>query len=86
MLILSRVERYLGVSLPETLEDVPFLDGEYIRAECAGAVGHFRRAGIIVGKIGNLFDPIGNMTRAEAAKCIIFTIRGLESPAISVNQ
>jgi hypothetical protein len=86
VLILSRVERRLGTILPESTPDQPFMDEEYVRAECAEAVRHFRMAGVIAGKTGNLFDPIGPMTRAEAAKCIILTIRGFETPQNSVNQ
>lgn len=86
VLVLSRVERRLGTAVVETLEDQPFMDEEYVRTECAAAVRHYRMAGILAGKTGNLFDPIGPMTRAEAAKCIILTISGLETPQNSVNQ
>jgi len=80
VLILSRVEHALGTRLHETLQETPFVDSEYIREECRQAVTHFQMAGIISGKTGNMFDPIGSMTRAEAAKCIILTIRRYESP------
>jgi hypothetical protein len=86
ILILSRVEELLGMPVAETRPDDPFLDKDYIRADCADAVAHFRRAGIITGKTGNMFDPIGNMTRAEAVKCIISTLRAVETPANSTNQ
>lgn len=86
VLILSRVESRSRILIPETKNHNNFLDSEYIRTECRSAVDHFRKAGIIDGKIGNLFDPIGNMTRAEAAKCIISTIVSLETPANSTNQ
>lgn len=85
-LILSRVENSLGKKLPETVQDMSFADGEYIREECRDAVAHFQRAGIISGKTGNMFDPIGPMTRAEAAKCIILTIRGFETPAETTGR
>ncbi|MGI6577928.1 MAG: S-layer homology domain-containing protein [Eubacteriales bacterium] len=86
VLILSRIEHSIGKQLPETIQEIPFIDGEYIREECREAVTHFQKASIISGKTGNMFDPIGSMTRAEAAKCIILTIRGFETPAKSPNQ
>jgi len=86
VLILSRIESFLGTAIAEVQPDADFLDKEYIRADCADAVRHLSRAGVIAGKTGNLFDPIGNLTRAEAVKCIIFTIRGMETPSISAKQ
>lgn len=86
VLILSRIENSVGKQLPETAPNIPFADGDYIRDECRDAVAHFQRAGIISGKTGNMFDPIGPLTRAEAAKCIILTIRGFETPAATTGQ
>jgi len=86
VLILSRVESFLGISIAETQPDSDFVDQDYIRSECVDAVRHFNRAGIVAGKTGNLFDPIGSMTRAEAVKCIALTLRCMETPAFSAKQ
>lgn len=80
LLILSRVEKYKGFALPETTAESVFIDEVYVRTECAETVRHFQKAGVINGKIGSLLDPIGSMTRAEAVKVIILTLRGLQTP------
>ena len=81
VLILSRVEVYLGKKLIERVDEVKFIDTDYIRDECRTAVYHFQRNGIISGKTGNIFDPIGSMNRAEACKCVILTIIAFETPS-----
>ena len=80
VLILSRIEEYLGKKLLENVKETEFLDAEYIREDCRVAVSDFQKAGILLGKTGNMFDPIGAMTRAEACKCIILTIIAFETP------
>lgn len=80
VLILSRIEEYLGKETPESMNEIEFLDAEYIREDCRAAVSHFQMSGIISGKTGNMFDPIGSMTRAEACKCVILTIIVFETP------
>lgn len=69
-LIITRLEKAIGKVLPELRPYSPFVDEEYIRKDCREAVMHLQMANILDGKTGNMFDPFGGMTRAEAAKVI----------------
>ncbi|MDR1204998.1 MAG: S-layer homology domain-containing protein [Peptococcaceae bacterium] len=54
-------------ALPVSPDSGAFADGADISAWALDAVQAMRQAGIIGGKPGNLFDPKGGATRAEAA-------------------
>lgn len=63
--------RYAGAAnqiLPDVYEeDLVFADNAAVSDWASEAVKTIRQAGIIFGRPGNLFDPQGNATRAEAA-------------------
>ncbi len=53
--------------LPDLQEILSFADDEKISLWAKDAVKVIQKAGIIIGKNNNLFDPAGNATRAEAS-------------------
>ena len=54
-------------TLPVSRQAVTFDDDAKISADTKDAVKAIHQAGVINGKTGNLFDPQGNVTRAEAS-------------------
>jgi hypothetical protein len=56
-----------GYKLPVSRQAITFADGTKISSWAKEAVKAIQQAGIIVGKDNNLFDPAGNVTRAEAS-------------------
>ncbi len=56
-----------GYKMPISIVAVTFSDSAKIAAYAKDAVTAVQQTGVIVGKIGNLFDPQGNATRAEAS-------------------
>ena len=68
--MISRYASYKGITLPEKNAPITFNDSGAIASWAADAVSAMQKAGIINGKPGNIFDPTGNATRAEAAKMI----------------
>jgi len=65
--IIHRYADFAGFTLPETRPYVQFLDEKDIAAYAKDPVVALFSAGVINGKQGNLFDPTGTATRAEAA-------------------
>jgi hypothetical protein len=65
--ILTNYARYAGKSLPAKQNYSEFADARNIAGSTQAAVEILNKAGIISGKPGNLFDPQGSATRAEAA-------------------
>ena len=65
--ILHRYADFADFSLHETRPYVQFLDEKDIAAYAKAPVQALFSAGVINGKPGNLFDPTGTATRAEAA-------------------
>ncbi|MDD6189680.1 MAG: S-layer homology domain-containing protein [Clostridiales bacterium] len=63
-LILMRYAEYVGASLPEE-EAAAFADEGKISSWALDAVLYAQRTGLINGKDGNKFDPLGTATRAE---------------------
>lgn len=68
--IMVRAAEKFSITLPETTEVGTFEDGGDIAGYAADAVVKMQKAGIIVGKPGNIFDPQGKATRAETCKII----------------
>lgn len=54
----------------EPIDDNMFVDNELIADYAKDAVKKLRNDGIIYGKLGNLFDPLGTASRAETAAMI----------------
>jgi hypothetical protein len=65
--ILTNYARYAGKSLPAKQNYSGFADARSIAGYAQAAVEILNKAGVINGKPGNLFDPQGSATRAEAA-------------------
>jgi len=65
--ILARYAEKMDITLKQTLQSVVFADSADIADYAVNYVELMVRAGIINGKPGNIFDPIGNATRAEVA-------------------
>ena len=65
--ILMRYTQFVNATLPNTTAKIDFKDSKDIAAYAASAVDTIQRAGIINGKPGEIFDPLGNATRAEVA-------------------
>lgn len=68
--MLKRYADYKGVNLPQKMPQTVFADDSAIASWAKEKVYRMQQAGIINGKGNNLFDPLGNATRAEAAKMI----------------
>jgi hypothetical protein len=63
-LIINRFAIYLRCNFPEE-EKESFADRDKIDAWALDAVEYMQRTGLLSGKNGNLFDPLGTATRAE---------------------
>ena len=61
----------MGLELPATREYTGFNDDSNIAGFAKEAVERSFKAGIIVGKRGNVFDPKGEATRAELAAMLV---------------
>ncbi len=68
--MMTRYANSIGFTLPSTIDAVTFGDANKISTWAIDAVAAMQRAGIINGKGNNLFDPLGNATRAEASKMV----------------
>lgn len=66
--MIMRYAKYIGFELPWNNAVVTFKDDAQIADWAVDAVYSMQKAGIINGRPGNVFDPLGNATRAEAAK------------------
>jgi hypothetical protein len=65
--MISRYADALSKPLPRTHPAMSFNDAREISAWASDAVRAIQRAGIIFGRPGNIFDPQGNVTRAETS-------------------
>jgi len=69
-LMIVRFLSYMGISLVDNEINGSFADSNQVAEWAVNAVAQMRNYGIIQGKPGNLFDPWGNATRAEAVVII----------------
>lgn len=65
--IMSSYAKAMGYTVPATREIMTFTDSASIAAWATGAVKQMQRAGVLMGKDGNRFDPTGPATRAQAS-------------------
>ena len=65
--ILYNYAEKMDITLPDTMPASAFNDYADISGYASVAVDAIKKAGIITGKPGNVFDPKGNATRAEVA-------------------
>ena len=65
--ILERYMTFKDIDIAVTHEFRVFADGDSVSSWAVSAVQLMSKLGVINGKPGNLFDPRGNATRAEAA-------------------
>ncbi|HMM05829.1 MAG TPA: S-layer homology domain-containing protein [Clostridiales bacterium] len=68
--MIKRYADYKKITLTKTVTVVTFADSSSIASWARDAVSNLQQAGIINGTGGNQFNPLGNATRAEAAKMI----------------
>lgn len=68
--IMSRYAKAMGYQVPATRTAVTFADNSAIGSWAADAVRQMQRAGVLMGKGGNRFDPTGTATRAQASATI----------------
>ncbi len=65
--ILQNYAKVSGITLPKVYEENNFADSDKISDYAKEAVKQMQMAGVISSKAGNLFDPQGIVTRAEAS-------------------
>jgi len=65
--IMLNYGKVIGFTLPKVHEKNTFADSAKISAYAKDAVKQMQMAGVISGKNGNLFDPLGTATRAEVS-------------------
>ena len=65
--IMSSYAKAMGCKVPATREAVTFDDSANISAWAADAVAQMQRAGVMMGKDGNRFNPTAAASRAEAS-------------------
>ena len=78
--ILKNYADKMGYPIPKTLEAVTFADHAKISSWAKDAVKAMQQAGIFSGKANNLFDPKGNVTRAEAATVLHRFVEAIIDP------
>lgn len=64
--ILQRYCTAMEIELPQEQEETRFADAEKISDWAIAPLAEMNKAGIILGKSGNIFDPQGRLTVAEA--------------------
>ncbi len=69
--ILSRHAKSTGKELPKTVDEVTFADQDKISSWAQAAVSEMQQVGIVSGRDGNIFDPLGSATRAEGATMLM---------------
>jgi hypothetical protein len=69
--ILNNYAKFAKLDLPAIREYTGFADDIIIRNYAKEAIELFFRAEIINGKPGNLYDPLGNASRAEFATMLM---------------
>ena len=78
--LLDRFAGAVGLSFDEITEATSFTDHDDIADYAVVAVYRMQQAGVIQGKGGDVFDPLGYATRAEAARMIEGLIENLVLP------
>lgn len=68
--ILIRFCNAFGYALPEVNEPMTFADADAISAWAADSVSLAQRTGLVNGRDGGVFDPVGTATRAEMCAVI----------------
>ncbi|MBP3361224.1 MAG: S-layer homology domain-containing protein [Clostridia bacterium] len=71
----ERAVTALGMKLDEVNDAAEFADSELIPGYAEESIRVMQRAGIINGRDGGIFDPLGFATRAEAAKVIYSVLK-----------
>ncbi|RYD06068.1 hypothetical protein N752_05945 [Desulforamulus aquiferis] len=66
-IIMQNYAKVIGLTLPKVHGENTFADSAKISAYAKDAVKQMQMAGVLSGKNGNLFDPQGTATRAEAS-------------------
>jgi len=66
-LIMARYADFRGIQIPAIRQQANFADSNQIHDYATAAVLRLSAAGIINGRPGNVFDPLGTATRAEVA-------------------
>lgn len=73
--ILERYLKYKGIAIKSDFDYASqFKDKEKIANYAKDAVSYFYSVGVISGKTGNVFDPLGNLTRGQMAKILWGTL------------
>jgi hypothetical protein len=75
--IFKRYLDFAGYSLPFAVRQTVFADQEKISDWAVDAVTYCQRAGLVQGKNNNIFDPLNNLTRAEAATVFERLVKGI---------
>jgi len=65
--MIYRYQQYGGQSIAEVSEEYLFVDEDQISSYAKTSVSVLSKQGVIIGKPGNIFDPVGYTTRAEFA-------------------
>lgn len=68
--MLTYYAQIMGYYLPQTQDEIAFVDQSQIADWAKDAVKAMQLAGVVYGRDGNRFDPTGYATRAEAAAVI----------------
>ncbi|MBB3112425.1 hypothetical protein FHS18_004526 [Paenibacillus phyllosphaerae] len=68
--MLLKFAKHTGYELPMSGQQAPFADQAKISSWSTEAVTALQASGLLTGKPGNIFDPQGGATRAEAAKVL----------------
>jgi hypothetical protein len=86
----TMIARYINMATDYELElkhdKVTFSDESSISEWAALAVSNMQQAGLLTGKTGNIFDPQGLTTRAEAATVLSNLIKNMTDFYIANTQ
>lgn len=75
-MLMRALDKY-NIILPESeTDETAFADESSISDYALESVNKFKNASVISGKENGEFDPLGNITRAEAAK-IIYRVQSI---------
>ena len=74
--MLSNFSDKIGIQFEAEPQELTFSDSHLMSSWAKPAIQRIANEGIMTGKPGNLFDPLGTATRAEAAR-IIYVVKGI---------